>query len=101
MANQTNGLAIEVCSNNWATNLQQLGQTAFGYRTQFFLSESPNSADAITVQINGLNFPATTSQGVVQWTYDAAANSIDFSPLAVPQPGSTLSITYNVLCYTP
>ena len=40
------------------------GRRAFGYRTRFFLSESPNSAnDHLTVQINGVNFPATTAQG--------------------------------------
>ena len=101
MANATNGIAIEVCTDDWATNLRQLGQSAFGYRTRFFLSESPNTNDQVTVQIDGVNFPATTAQGTVQWTYNPTANAIDFSPLAVPQPGSTLTISYNVLCYPP
>ncbi len=37
----TNGVKAEICTSNWAGNLQNLGKTAPGYRTTFFLSADP------------------------------------------------------------
>ena len=37
----TSGVQDEICTTNWATALQGLGRTAFGFRTQFFLNTTP------------------------------------------------------------
>lgn len=101
MAQDTNGIAQEICVDDWATSLRQLGQSAFGYRTRFFLSETPDLNYSIDVLIDGVSYPATGPNGSTRWTYNNTANAIDFAPLAVPEPGSTLTITYHVLCYPP
>jgi hypothetical protein len=101
MAEATNGIFQEICTDDWATALYQLGQTAFGYRTRFFLSETPDPNFPLEVQLDGVDYPATNSRGAVQWSYNSTANAIDFNPDTVPEPGSALTISYHVLCYPP
>jgi hypothetical protein len=101
MAQDTNGVFQEICTDDWATSLRQLGQSAFGYRTKFFLTETPDPNHPISVQIDGVDYPDVASSGARHWHYDPSDTSINFEPLAVPEPGSTLTITYNVLCYPP
>jgi hypothetical protein len=99
LATETSGVNQEICTTDWASSLRALGQTAFGYRTRFFLSETPDTNFTVDVSIDGVPLPATNSRGAEQWRYNSTANAIDFQPLAVPEPGSTLTITYHVLCY--
>jgi hypothetical protein len=99
MAQETNGIATEICTDDWATALRQLGQSAFGYRTRFFLTASPDLGFPIDVQLDGVSYPANGPNGSVHWTYDSATSSINFTPLAVPNPGSTLTISYHVQCF--
>lgn len=94
VVNFTSGVSDEICSASWATTLQNLGRTAFGYRTQFFLNNTPDlSAQPLDVQINGVAVPPAG------WTYDAAANAIVFTALTTPAPGQTLTVTYATVCF--
>ncbi|MBM4379559.1 MAG: hypothetical protein FJ086_09710, partial [Deltaproteobacteria bacterium] len=81
--------------------LQQLGKTAFGFRTNFFLNASPDltGGKVIDVKIDGVAIPATDNRGAAIWTYDSVANSVNFEPSYVPEPGQTMTITYYVACY--
>lgn len=97
VVNQTNGIKAEICTQNWATALQGLGQTAFGFRTTFFLNAVPDVGQGITVTLDGVNVPPTTS-GTTNWTYDSATNAIVFDPSKAPGPGQNLTITYYVGC---
>ncbi len=93
----TSGIKDEICTTNWSTTLQNLGRTAFGYRTQFYLNTAPDTSGGkvITVQLNGQNVaPSTTT-----WTYDSASNSIKFASTATPSPGQTLTVTYTTACF--
>jgi len=60
MVTDTNGVKAEICSNNWAANLQNLGKTAFGYRTVFFLTAEPDltGGKMIQVALNGTAVPS-------------------------------------------
>jgi hypothetical protein len=90
----TSGVSDEICSSNWASTLQNLGRTAFGYRTQFFLNNTPDlAAQPLTVQINGVDVPPTG------WNYDSASNSITFTAMTTPQSGETLTVTYATVCF--
>ncbi len=91
----TSGVQDEICTTNWATALQGLGRTAFGFRTQFFLNTTPDltAGHTIDVKINGTSVPTTS------WHYDAASNSVQFNPTAVPAPGQNLTIQYAVACF--
>ncbi|MGQ0508733.1 MAG: choice-of-anchor D domain-containing protein [Myxococcaceae bacterium] len=99
MVTQTNGVKESICTQDWAKALEQLGKTAFGYRTNFFLNAVPDLAGhAVEVRVNGQIVPQTDPRGAKIWAYDPVANSVNFEPLFVPEPGQTLSITYNVIC---
>ena len=84
----------EICSASWATTLQNLGRTAFGYRTQFYLNNTPDlAAQPLDVQVNGVAVPASG------WTYDAASNAIVFTATTTPSAGQTLTVTYATVCF--
>lgn len=94
VVNATSGIHDEICTTNWAATLQGLGRTAFGFRTQFYLGNVPDtSASPIIVQINGA--PAAAGS----WTYDAAANAVTFTTTTTPGPGQTLTVTYHTACF--
>lgn len=92
---RTGGVREEICNSNWSTTLQGLGRTAFGFRTQFFLSNTPDTSGGgtINVLINGQVAPPST------YTYDAASNSVRFQPNTTPQPGQTLTVDYATTCF--
>jgi hypothetical protein len=94
LINRTGGVREEICNTNWAVALQGLGRTAFGFRTQFFLTNTPDQTQGgINVLINGQPAPPST------YMYDAASNSIRFQPNTTPQPGQTLTIDYATTCF--
>ncbi|MHB8872721.1 MAG: Ig-like domain-containing protein [Myxococcaceae bacterium] len=101
MVSQTNGVKEEICTPDWAKSLEQLGKTAFGFRTNFFLNGTPDltGGKAIEVKIDGITLPNVDVRGSTVWTYDAVANSVNFEPMFVPEPGQTMTITYYVTCF--
>ncbi|MFT3836819.1 MAG: choice-of-anchor D domain-containing protein [Myxococcaceae bacterium] len=100
MVQQTNGVIEEICTPDWAKSLQEIGKNAFGYRTTFFLTATPDltGGKVITVSIDGTPLASTDSRGATVWSFDATANAVNFQPLFVPEPGQTLTITYYVAC---
>ncbi|MBE2249376.1 MAG: VWA domain-containing protein [Myxococcus sp.] len=92
---RTGGVREEICSTNWSAALQGLGRTAFGFRTQFFLTNTPDltGGNTVNVLINGQPAPPST------YTYEAASNSIRFQPNTTPQPGQTLTVDYATTCF--
>jgi hypothetical protein len=95
ITNYTSGVTDEICNTNWAGTLQNLGRTAFGFRTQFFLNNVPDQSmgQTITVLVNGQPVPAAN------WSFDSASNSIKFTSTTTPGPGQTLTVTYNTACF--
>lgn len=106
----TGGVADEICNTNWATALQNLGRTAFGYRTQFYLNNTPDlSAAQVTVKVNNINVASgctnaasgnnsCTGQTCTSWCFDSATNSVKFNALSIPDPGVPLAIEYTQAC---
>ncbi len=99
----TSGVFDEICSTNWAATLQNLGRTAFGFRTQFYLQNQPDAAAGmIVVRVNGMVVPGCAQEaGCTTWWYDAATNSIKFAMNEQPDPGVPLEIQYTQNCYGP
>ncbi len=97
----TSGVSDEICNTNWASALQNLGRTAFGFRTQFYLNNAPDQVMApVTVRVNGVVVPGCAQEaGCATWWYDAASNSIKFNNSATPQPGVPLEIQYIQSCF--
>ena len=103
MVSQTNGVKEEICTPNWAVALERIGKNAFGYRTNFFLTARPDlsSPTGVQVAIDGMPIPAVDPDPNLMsriWQYDATNNSINFEPLYVPEPGKTLTVTYQAAC---
>jgi len=96
----TNGVKEEICTPDWSKALEQIGKNAFGYRTNFFLTSTPDltAGKTIQVKIDGVALDPVDSRGAQVWTYDSTGNSVNFEPLFVPEPGKTLTITYFVAC---
>jgi len=91
----TSGVRDEICTTNWATALQGLGKTAFGFRTQFFLNNTPDQGvgKLLEVKVNDIVSPGTA------WMYDSTTNSIKFNPTTAPSPGQTLTVRYDTQCF--
>ena len=82
MTVDTQGVQYEICAPDWATKLQDLGKTAFGYRTTFFLSAEPDftMGHTLEVKIDGVAVPAAN------YTYSAATQSVEFQATTTPGP---------------
>ncbi len=95
----TGGVQDEICNSNWAQTLQNLGQTAFGYRTHFYLENQPQGA--VVVRIDGLVVPQcpAPTPGAQCWTYDAMPPAVRFAN--APAPGDELEFEYTQNCYGP
>ena len=95
--NRTGGVFQSICTSDWSRALEDLSTTAFGFKSRFFLTNQP-VISTIEVFIDGVQIPATSPQGTVNWSYDFATNAINFSPFAVPEPGAQIQVDYTAEC---
>ena len=97
IGNRTGGVFQSICTADWSRSLEDLSTAAFGFKSRFFLTNQP-VISTIVVYIDGVAIPGTTMQGTVNWTYDFATNSINFSPFSTPEPGATVRVEYTAEC---
>jgi hypothetical protein len=97
LATQTSGVKAEICNSNWSSTLQNLGKTAFGYRSSFYLNGSPDPSRTTTIKVtlDGVDVPASAGA----WAYDPTSNAILFNTSNPPTPGQTLTVTYYTACF--
>lgn len=88
---RTGGVKANICTSNWAQDLEALGRSALGPRSTFFVRNPPDTQQPVDVQVNGL--PVSSA-----WNYDGASNAIVFSQGQAPASGTTLTITYQSQC---
>lgn len=91
LVRKTGGVSSTICTQNWATSLQALGQSALGPRSNFFMRNPPDTAQPVDVLVNGQ--PVSNA-----WTYDPNANTIVFATGQAPAAGTTLTVTYQSQC---
>jgi hypothetical protein len=94
---RTGGIFESICTADWAQALQNLGLSVFGYKSRFFLSNQPVGG-TVVVTVDGVVVAGTSAMGQVRWAYDASTNSVNFTPLAIPEPGSEIVVTYTAEC---
>ena len=96
----TNGQREDICDPDWERSFESLSNDGWGARTNFYLTATPDlsGGNAIAVVLDGAPLNASGADGGTRWRYDVAANSVDFEPLSLPPPGSTLTISYKVAC---
>jgi hypothetical protein len=88
----TSGYDTSICSSNWAQTLSNLGNAAFGLRRRFNLSEPADSAQPITVRVDGVVVPQN------QYSYDPAAQAITFVDGNAPPEGAVIQVDYFADC---
>lgn len=99
-AAETDGVAEDICTADWGKAAEKIGKAAFGFRTAYFLTSTPDLSNGpISVQIDGDQIDPVDARGATVWTYDPVSNQIRFEPMYVPEPGQSLTITYPTGCY--
>lgn len=96
VAKQTNGVWHSICDSDWAKGLEKLGQTAFGFKSSFMLTQ-PARSNTIEVEVNGVKVPAMVNN-VQRWRYDPTSYSIVFEPASVPEKNEEIVIRYATEC---
>lgn len=86
----SNGVTSDICTQNWAADLQAISRNVFGARRVFELSGTARSSADVTVRIDG----AAVTSG---WVYSASDNAVVFG--SPPPPGAQLNITYRTACF--
>jgi hypothetical protein len=92
-AEASRGHRASICTSDFSRIFEDLSRTwAPSYR--LFLREQPN-IDSVTVFIDDVRLPDREPSGRVNWTYDAAANAVSFTPLAPLPPGARIRVEYD------
>lgn len=97
VAQETGGVFESICTENWSVALENLGRSVFGYKSRFLLSNPPEPG-SIEVFVDGFPVAATAPSGQARWSFDPLALSVDFSPLAIPEPGAEILVRYRAEC---
>lgn len=96
----SHGVRDEICTPDWAQALAQIGRTAAGFKSQFFLKGTPDLTfpNEIHVKVAGVEVLPVDGTGKTIWSYDPVANAIVFDPDSAPAPQQTLQVTYVSVC---
>jgi hypothetical protein len=85
----TGGVQSDICTQNWANDLQAISRSVFGSQRNFELTGSARGPPDLTVTVDGV--PTTA------WTWDAARNSVVFT--TPPLSGANIVVTYRTACF--
>jgi hypothetical protein len=87
---ETHGAKGDICTTNWAHDLDTIGSSVLGLQTRFPLAALPGNG-TVTVTVDG--------QTATGWTIDAAGRSLTF---ATPPPtGAHLTAAFDTDCFAP
>lgn len=91
LANQTNGVLGDICQADFGVSMAAMADRITLLSTQYYLERVP-VLSSIRVLIDGILIPESSTDG---WTYDPAANSIQFHGTAIPQQGANIVVNYD------
>lgn len=98
LVDRIGGVSASICTANWDQTLLALAAGGFGFKTRFQLSGIPRP-NTIEVHVNGQPLPRLDPQtGAALWRYLPAENGINFEPVAVPEAGAAVEVTYEPGC---
>ncbi len=97
LAERTGGVQQTICTQDWSRTLEDLSRQAFGFKSRFFLTNQP-VIQTVEVFVDDQRLPGRENSGRQNWSYDFSTNSVNFTPLAVPAPGSVVRIEYTAEC---
>ena len=87
----TGGVRSDICTQNWAMDLQTISRSVFGARRAFQLTSTARGPADITVSINGSVVPASA------WRFDPVTNAVVFT--VAPAPGARIDVSYRTACF--
>ena len=87
----TGGVRSDICTLDWATDLQAISRSVFGARRTFELGSTARGPGDITVSIGGVALPSTA------WRYDSVNNAVVLD--AAPAPGAVITVDYRTACF--
>ncbi len=85
----TGGVRADICTQDWATDLETVSRSVFGSRRSFELAGTPRTSNDVTVTVDGVV--------VTTWRLDTVHNAIVFT--GAPSPGAAISIDYRTACF--
>lgn len=88
---QTNGVLGDICQADFGPSMAQMSDKIAMLSSRFFLSKKP-IISTITVKVNFASVPNDALNG---WTYDAAANAIQFNGSAIPQQNAVIDVQFD------
>jgi hypothetical protein len=88
----TNGVKVDICTKDWARDLEVIGRNALGPRSTIYLTGTPDQTQTIRVTVNG----TTLFTG---WSYDPVLNAVLLQDTAVTPPGAKINVTYEGTCF--
>lgn len=94
VAQELKGSQQSLCTQNWASTLNNLAAISFGYRSEFYLSRQADPK-TLVVKVNGSVIPEDAQDG---WAYESTSNAIHFSKTKLPAPGATIQVEYKAIC---
>lgn len=96
IAQRLGGGVASICTEDWGSTLEQISGLAFGlsrsFRLSGFASELPR------VFIDGRERPPVFDTGSVNWTWDEASRTVEFTVEQTPPLGSEIRIDYSLGC---
>jgi hypothetical protein len=91
LATQTNGVLGDICQADFGPSMAAMADRITLLSTQYYLSRVP-ILSSIRVNIDGVAIQESSTDG---WTYDSAANSIQFHGTATPAQGANIVVNYD------
>ncbi len=94
--NRGNGLT-GVVTENFTPACLSVGLGGLGHTPRIALTNQP-IISTIRVFFDEGEIPSTSPSGTVNWSYDFATNTVNFSPFAKPGSGTSFRIAYTPVC---
>ena len=91
LSDLTDGIKASVCADNFAENLEIIGEKIVILSSQFYLSREP-VIESIQVIVDGTTVAQSSEDG---WQYIAESNSIQFYGNAIPVQGANIQINFD------
>jgi hypothetical protein len=92
----TDGYIESICAPDYASILTRVGLDLAGQTDTFYLTRLP-APDAIEVIVDDVMMPQRAEDG---WRYAPSENAIVFHGKAIPRPGMSIEVHYEVLAGT-
>jgi hypothetical protein len=87
----TNGVRADICTTDWARDLDAIGSSVLGRQTRYPLTALPENNNLVTVTVDG--------QPVSGWTIDTTTSTLILP--SAPQPNQLITATFDTACFAP